>query len=274
MDIGRINTLRVDRFANHGAYLLDTEKQDVLLPGKYIPHGTNVGDKIDVFVYRDSEDRLIATTLKPMLQVEEFGFLKVKDVNKIGAFLDWGIEKDLLVPFREQVGKMVKGKSYLIYLFLDEKTHRLVATEKIKPHFEKHQISLEPGDQVDLLIGASTDLGIKVIVNNRYEGLLFHNEVFDDLMIGDRTSGYVKNVREDGKVDVSLQQQGMVNLEAGAQKILNLLAKDGFLPLTDKSDPDDIQMMLQMSKKNFKRSLGILYKQRLVKLEESGIRKL
>ncbi|MEM6829886.1 MAG: S1-like domain-containing RNA-binding protein [Bacteroidota bacterium] len=275
MIIGQINRLRIDRMTSPGAYLTDTDGNDVLLPSKYIPPRSKIGNNIEVFIYRDSEDRVIATTLTPFIKLNEFGFLKVKDVTKFGAFLDWGIEKDLLVPFREQIGKMVQGKSYLVYLYLDEQTQRLVATQKIKSYLEKEKVLLEEGAEVNLLIGETTELGTKVIIENKYEGLLFKNEVFEDLLIGDRVKGYVKKIREDKKIDVSLQKTGLENLEAGAQKIMDLLdEEDGFVNLSDKSSPEEIQFMLQMSKKNFKRSLGILYKKRLVLIENSGIRKL
>ncbi|MEP1097459.1 MAG: S1-like domain-containing RNA-binding protein [Cyclobacteriaceae bacterium] len=275
MIIGEKNRLTTMRFTPPGAYLEDEEGNDVLLPTKYIPENLKVDDPIDVFIYRDSEDRIIATTLKPHLYVNEFAFLKVKDVTRFGAFLDWGIEKDLLVPFREQIGEMQLGNSYLVYLYLDAKTERLAATQKVQSYFEKEDISLEEGEEVDLLIAEETDLGINVVVNNKYRGLIYANEIFTDILTGDRMKGYVKNIRPDNKIDISLRKIGMENLEAGAEKILSILSdSEGFLPLTDKSSPDEIQFHFQMSKKNFKRSLGILYKKKLVNLTKEGIRKL
>ncbi len=275
MVIGKVNRLKIVRLVPPGAVLSDEKDNEVLLPSKFVPANSRVGHNLEVFVYKDSEDRIVATTLTPYIQLGEFGYLKAKDVTKFGAFLDWGIEKDLLVPFREQIGKMVQGYSYLIYLYLDKETERLVATQKIKKHLQREPSSLEVGDKVDLLVGETTPLGIKVIVENRYEGLLFGNEVFKDLLIGDRIEGYINKIRPDGKLDVSLQKQGLENLEVGAKRIMELLEEgDGFVQLTDKSSPDDIQFMLQMSKKNFKRSLGMLYKKRLIMIEESGIRKL
>jgi predicted RNA-binding protein (virulence factor B family) len=275
MIIGEKNKLKVLRFTPPGAYLEDEDGNEVLLPTKYIPSELNVDDSISVFVYKDSEDRIIATTLDPFILVNEFGYLKVKDVNRFGAFLDWGIEKDLMVPFREQIGKMDRGQFYLVYLYIDPKTERLVATQKIQSHFEKENIILEQGEEVDLLIGETSELGINVIINNKYRGLIYRNEVFDDLLIGDRVKGYVKNLRPDNKIDISLQKSGFENLEDGANKILKALdEQDGFLALTDKCAPEEIQSLLQMSKKNFKRSIGILYKKRLVKLTKEGIKKL
>ncbi|MEP5611875.1 MAG: S1-like domain-containing RNA-binding protein [Cyclobacteriaceae bacterium] len=275
MIIGEKNRLMTMRFTSPGAYLEDEEGNDVLLPTKYIPEDLQVDDPIDVFIYRDSEDRIIATTLKPHVYVNEFAILKVKDVTRFGAFLDWGIEKDLLVPFREQIGEMELGHSYLVYLYLDPKTERLAATQKVQSYFEKEDILLEEGEEVDLLIAEETDLGINVVVNNRYRGLIYSNEVFTDILTGDRIKGYVKNVRPDNKIDISLRKVGMENLEVGAEKILAVLSdNEGFLAITDKSSPDEIQFHFQMSKKNFKRSLGILYKKRLVDLSKEGIKKL
>lgn len=275
MIIGKKNLLEILRFTPPGAYLGDEDGNDVLLPTKFIPANCEVGEDIEVFIYRDSEDRIIATTMEPHIQLGEFGYLKAKEVTRFGAFLDWGIEKDLLVPFREQIGEMVSGDSYLVHLYLDEKTDRLVGTQKIKSYFETWDIRLDEGEEVDLLIGKTTDLGINVVINNTYQGLIFDNEIFDDVLIGDRTKGYIKKIREDNKIDVSLQKAGLENLESGAEKIMKVLAaNEGSLPLTDKSSPDDIQFHLQMSKKNFKRSIGILYKKRLISLEKDGVKKL
>ena len=275
MIIGEKNTLEIMRFTSPGAYLSDDDGNEVLLPTKFIPQDCETREEIEVFIYKDSEDRIIATTLEPYIHLNEFGFLKAKEVTRFGAFLDWGIEKDLLVPFREQIGKMIQNDSYLIYLYLDPKTERLVGTQKIHSYFEKENILLDEGEEVDLLIGNTTDSGINVIINNKYQGLLFNNEIFDDLLIGDRVKGYVKKIREDKKIDVSLQRIGLENLESGAEKIMMALeSNDGFLPLSDKSSPSDIQFLLQMSKKNFKRSLGILYRKRFVELKNKGVRKL
>ncbi|WP_420315770.1 S1 RNA-binding domain-containing protein [Ekhidna sp.] len=270
MNIGEYHTLKVDRITDPGAYLTDDE-DDVLLPTKYIPNGTKVGDQLRVFVYRDSEDRIICTTQKPYSEVNQFAYLKVTDTSNVGAFLDWGIDKDLLVPFREQKGKLNRGQWCLVYVFLDEKTDRIAATAKIAKYYDD-DIQLEAGEEVDLLIANTTDLGLNVVVNNRHKGLIFESELFHDVLEGDRVKGFVKNVREDGKIDISLRKEGIENLEAGAQQILYELKKnEGFLSLHDKSDPDEIQSQLQMSKKNFKRSVGILYKKKLIKLEKSGI---
>lgn len=270
MNVGTYHTLEVDRITSPGAFLTDGET-DVLLPTKYIPIGTQEGDKLKVFVYRDSEDRIICTTQIPYAQVNEFAYLKVKDAGDVGAFLDWGIDKDLLVPFREQNNKLRRGQWCLVYLFLDEKTDRLAATAKVAKYF-KPDVTVEEGEEVDLLVANTTDLGLNVVINNSHRGLIYDSDLFHDVLEGDRIKGYIKALREDGKIDVSLRKEGLENLEIGAQQILDELKKnDGHLPLHDKSDPDEIQSLLQMSKKNFKRSVGILYKKKLVKLDEGSI---
>jgi len=270
MNIGQYQTLKVDRLTNPGAFLTDG-KEDVLLPTKFIPSNTQEGDEVKVFVYRDSEDRVICTTQKPFATINQFAYLKVKDTNRFGAFLDWGIDKDLLVPFREQKNKLKTGQWSLVYLFLDEKTDRVAATAKVAKYFDE-ETSLETGEEIDLLIANSTDLGVNVVINNRHKGLIYENDLFHDVLEGDRIKGFVKTVRPDGKVDVSLRKEGIENLELGAQQILDELTNgDGRLPLHDKSNPEDIQSMLQMSKKNFKRSVGILYKKRLIRMIDGGI---
>ncbi|NQZ78094.1 MAG: GntR family transcriptional regulator [Ekhidna sp.] len=271
MEIGIYHVLEVDRITDPGAYLTDGE-EDVLLPTKYIPSGTRKGDQLKVFVYRDSEDRIICTTQTPHATVDQFAFLKVIDTNNVGAFLDWGIDKDLLVPFREQNNKLKKGQWVLVYLFLDGRTDRLAATAKVAKHFSS-EISVAEGDEVDLLITNTTELGTNVVINNVHRGLIYSNDLFHDVLEGDKIKGFIKTLRPDGKIDVSLRKEGLENLERGAQQILDELKKsDGFLPLHDKSDPEDIQSALQMSKKNFKRSVGILYKKKLIHLVSEGIR--
>jgi len=270
MNIGHYHNLKVDRITQPGAYLTDGEA-DVLLLTKYIPQGTKEGHWLNVFVYRDSEGRIISTTLKPLAMVGEFAYLKVKDANDVGAFLEWGIEKDLLVPFREQKIKLKRGMWVLVYLYLDEKTDRIAATAKVTKYF-KEDVRLNEGDEVDLLITDTTDLGVNVVVENAYKGLIYENDLFHDVIEGDRIKGYVKSIRPDKKLDISLRKEGIENLEAGASQILRELKKnDGFLALHDKSDPGEIQTVLQMSKKNFKRSTGILYKKKLIRLVDRGI---
>lgn len=269
---GIFNLLTAKRIAPPGMYLVDDEDTEVLLPNKYIPEDMLIDDEINVFIFYDSEDRMTATTMKPKIELHQFAGLTVKDVTPFGAFMDWGLEKDLLVPFSEQDRRMQRGATYLIYLYFDETTDRLVGTSKVSKHLERDHVDLKQGDEVELLLGDATDLGIKVIVNNKHDGLLYHSEIFKNLQLGERRKGYVKTVRDDGKIDVSLEKQGYQNVEPNAQKILDKLkANGGFLPLHDKSSPDMIQMHLEMSKKTFKKAVGALYREKVIRLEGKGI---
>lgn len=275
IEIGKKQRLKVDRITAPGAFLTDEDGNDVLLPNRYLESNTKQGDTIEVFIYTDSEDRIIATTETPLALRDEFACLKVVDTTRFGAFLDWGLEKDLLVPFKQQAQKMQKGEWYLIYLYLDTSTNRLVATSKVNPMFNKDLSSLTEGEEVAILVGNETDLGIQVVVNNQYRGLIFFNEVHQDLMIGDQVKAYIKTIRQDGKLDISLQKTGISHMESGAAQILKILNEEGgYLEVTDKSSPEDIQYYFQLSKKAFKRSLGNLYKQRKVAIENAGIRLL
>ncbi|MEO9966604.1 MAG: S1-like domain-containing RNA-binding protein [Reichenbachiella sp.] len=272
IEIGRNNSLSITRLVPPGAVLKDDEENEVLLPNKYVPENAKEGDELNVFVYTDSEDRPVATTLVPKVMRSEFACLEVKDVNNIGAFMDMGLEKDLLVPFSEQQKNMRPGQWHMVYVYLDQITKRLAASAKIHHYIATENIPLEKDEQVDLIIGETTPIGTAVIVNNKYQGLVYENEVFEELLKGEKMIGFVKEVREDGKIDVSLRKIGLEQLEDGAAKILERLElNNGRLSIHDKSTPEEIQMMLQMSKKNFKRSLGILYKQKKVKLNDNGI---
>ncbi|MFK7952807.1 MAG: S1 RNA-binding domain-containing protein [Ekhidna sp.] len=276
MEIGQYHTLKILRITPPGAYLSygGEEDIDILLPTKYIPEKAKVDDFIEVFVYRDSEDRIICTTDHPHATTNQFAFLKVNDVSSVGAFLDWGIEKDILLPFREQKTRLNRGEWCLVYILLDEKTDRVFATTKLGKFYKNEEIELEVGEEVDLLIADETDLGVNVVINNEYRGLIYENDIFHDLLEGDKTVGYIKEVRPDNKIDVSLRKEGLENLELGARQIMGeLRSNEGFLPLHDKSSPEEIQSTLQMSKKNFKRSIGILYKKKLITIESEGIRK-
>lgn len=270
MELGKFNTLKANRRTDNGVYLIDDKNQEVLLPNKYA-EGVEEGDEISVFIYTDSEDRLVATTLTPLIQYYDFACLKVKDVNRYGAFLDWGLEKDLLVPFSEQKTRMEEGRWYVVFLYLDEQTNRLVASGKVEDFFERENITVAEGDEVDLLVYNKTDLGFNVVVNNMHTGLLHHSDVFRILSRGDKLKGYIKKIREDDKLDVVLQKPGASSIEPNAEKILNLLKEnEGFIGLTDKSSADEIASELEMSKKSFKKALGTLYKKKLVRLEEQG----
>jgi uncharacterized protein len=272
LHLGIKNTLKILRGTGVGMFLGDNEDNDVLLPKKYIPEGVIVGDDIEVFIYRDSEDRIIATTLEPKIQLNEFACLQVKSVTGIGAFLDWGLEKDLFVPFREQNKKMEVDKWYVVYLYLDENTDRLVASCKVNRFLEKENFDLKISQEVDILVFEETDLGLNAIINNRYKGLIYENEIFQRVKIGTRTKGYIKNLRDDNRIDLSLQKQGYENVEPNAQRILEKLkANEGFLDVTDKSDANYVMYQLEMSKKTFKKAVGALYRQRIIRIEDDGI---
>jgi predicted RNA-binding protein (virulence factor B family) len=272
LHLGVKNTLKILRGTSVGMFLGDDEENDVLLPKKYVPENAIVGDDIEVFIYKDSEDRIIATNLEPKIQLNEFACLQVKAVTAIGAFLDWGLEKDLFVPFREQNKKMEEGKWYAVYLYLDDETDRLVASCKVNRYFEKENIDLKIGQEVDLLIFEETDMGLNAVINNKYKGLIYENEIFQRVKVGSRTKGFIKNIREDKRIDLSLQKQGYESIEPNAERILNKLkSNNGFLDITDKSDANYVMYQLEMSKKTFKKAIGALYRQRIVRLEDDGI---
>lgn len=271
--LGQINQLTILRTTSVGMYLGDDEGNDVLLPLKYIHEDFAIGQEVDVFVYKDYEQRWVATTLKPFAQLHEFAFLKVRDVSDHGAFLEWGLEKDLFVPFKEQKQKMEAGRKYVVYIYIDEITNRLVASTKLNRFLNKKDFDISPGTLVDLMIFETTPLGYNAIINQQFKGLIYHSDIFQPIQIGQTLQGYVKLVREDGGIDLSLQAKGVKQLEEGAQDILNQLKKQGgFIPLHDKSSPEDIIHHLKMSKKNFKKSVGILFKDKKILLEPNGIR--
>ena len=275
VELGDYNELEIAREVDFGVYLT-SEDGDILLPTKYIPEGARVGDKVRVFIYRDSEDRMIATNLTPYATVGHFACLTCKDVTPFGAFLDWGLEKDLLVPLNNQKDKMQVGKKYCVYLYLDETTDRVVATSKIGKYLQNEHIQLTEGEEVQLMVAGYTDLGIKVIINDAYMGMLYRNEVFKDLRIGDTATGFVKLVRPDNKIDVTLRKPGAsqkTESDEASEKILRLLKQgSGWLPLSDSSTPEDIYKLLGMSKKTFKRAIGGLYKAGMITISEDSIR--
>jgi predicted RNA-binding protein (virulence factor B family) len=272
IEIGKYNTLKIDRDTQVGLFLTDG-KEDVLLPNKYVPKVFEIGDEIAVFVYLDHEQRPVATTLEPYILLNEFALLRVSYVNQVGAFMDWGMEKDILVPFKEQARPMEQGKRYLVYLFMDEKTNRLVASSKTNQFLSNEEITVEVGEEVDLIVSHITDLGINVVINEKHKGLLYKDEVYDEtIRTGDRKRGFIKNIRPDGKIDVALQKQGFEAVEPNAEKILDeLRANRGFLRLNDNSHPEDIKTVLKMSKKTFKKAIGVLYKQKLIEIKDDGI---
>lgn len=270
--IGQLNNLRVIKEVSFGLYLDGGEYGDILLPNKYVPKGAKVNDILDVFIYFDSEDKIIATTLRPHTQLGRCAFLKVIDVNSVGAFLDWGLDKDLLVPGPEQLHPMQKDKFYIVYVKQDNKG-RLIASSRLDHFLDKTPAYLKQGDEVNLLIAETTDLGNKVIINNSHWGLIHSGDIFQTLTYGKRMPGYIKTVREDGKIDVVIRKMGQDNIHELAARILSELnKKGGFLPLHDKSSPLDIKRALGESKKSFKSAIGHLYKLGKINIESHGIR--
>lgn len=271
--IGQMNNLRVIKIPSVGCYLDGGEHGEILIPRRYVPEGTKVDDYLDVFIYFDSEDRIIATTETPKLMLGEIAMLKVVSVTQSGAFMDWGLPKDIFVPFREQKQKMEVGKSYIVGLYIDHESDRLAASAKIEKFLDNTPPDYQVGEEVDLLVYNQTDLGYSVIVNNAHWGVVYQNEVFQYLSRGKRLKGYIKKVRDDEKIDIILQRPGYENIDKVSEDILERLEKNnGFLPLTDKSDPNDIYSLLRISKKVFKKAIGSLYKAKRISLEEKGIR--
>lgn len=274
MEVGKYNTLQILRGTSVGMYLGDEDGNDVLLPHKYIPENAQIGESIEVFIYRDSEDRLIATTLKPLILLNQFAILEVVAATQFGAFLDWGLEKDLFVPFKEQNHKLQKGQYVPVYLYLDEQTDRVVASAKVHKYFKNLDgVDLDEGQEVDLLVFEKTELGHNVVVNNLYKGLVYENETFRRLAWGDTTKGYVKLIRDEGKIDISLQPLGFLKtLEPNQKAILDKLQQSGgTLNLSDNSDPIEIQEVLEMSKKAFKKAIGVLYKDKKILIKSDSI---
>ena len=271
-EIGKYCTLTVDRIKPPGAFLINDNDDDILLPNKYIPDGTKVGDDLDVFIYLDGEERPVATTLRPCILLHDFALLKANYVSKIGAFMDWGLEKDLFIPFREQVKKIIEGHYYLVYMYSDHQTGRLVGSTKLNNFLDNSNHDLQIRDKVHLIIWNTSELGSKVIINKKHLGLIYSNEVFKNLTTGDQTSGFIKKIREDGKIDVSLEEISYKNIEPNAKKIVDLLKRNGgFLKLNDKSHPEKIKAELGISKKAFKKAVGSLYKKRLIRIDKKGI---
>jgi hypothetical protein len=258
---GKISTLKIIKRATFGLYLSDDSGEEVLLPNKYCTDEMKPEGEVDVFVYKDSEGRKVATTATPKI---------------LGAFMDWGLDKDLMVPFREQKVKLVEGRWYIVYLDMDQKTDRLYASNRIERFIQNDIITVKEGEEVGLLIWQKTDIGYNVIINNTHKGLIFDNEIFTTLRVGDKLQGFVKKIREDGKIDVAIQAAGYRKTnDANSERILKKLSENaGFLPFTDKSDPDEIYEQFGISKKAFKKSIGALYKQKAISLEKDGIRLL
>lgn len=272
LEIGKFNNLEVVREVDFGFYL-SSDKGDILIPRKYVPEGTKIGEILNVFIYTDSEDRLIATTLDPIAVVGEFAAMKVKDVTNFGAFLDWGIEKDLLVPDNEQHRKLYVGQTTVVRLCLDARTERVIGVGKLSPFLNKDFSQLEEGQLVNLMVYDETDLGYMVLIENQYSGMLYYNEVFEPLFIGDKRKGHIRKLRSDGKIDVRLNKAGVEGIDDSKTLILTKLeTSNGFLPFHDKSDSESIKEAFQMSKKVFKKAIGGLYKDGKIVILDDGIK--
>ncbi|EGV44797.1 GntR family transcriptional regulator [Bizionia argentinensis JUB59] len=270
--IGEYNTLEILRETEPGLFLEDDEGNEVLLPNRYVPKEFKIWDKLDVFVYLDNEERLVAVTDKPYIMRGEFAVLRCNAVTDHGAFLDWGMVKELFCPFREQAFSMKKGGWYLVYCFLDDESNRLVASSKTNQFLDNKELTVEQFQEVDLIVSHPSDIGMNVIVNKIHQGLIFTDDIFQDLSIGDRLKGFVKKIRPDNKLDIGLGKIGYRSIEPNADLIMKELDDHGgFLKLTDKSDPEAIKNALQMSKKSFKKAIGTLYKQKLIEIKDDGI---
>ncbi len=273
VQVGAINNLRVVKELNFGCYLDGGEHGEILIPRRYVPEDTMVDDFIDVFIYFDSEDRIIATTEEPKIKLGEIAMLQVVSVTSAGAFMDWGLPKDIFVPFKEQKQRMEVGKWYMVGLYIDYETNRLAASAKIDKFLDNTPPEYEVGQEVDLMIYNQTDLGYSAIVNNAHWGVLYENEVFRHLSRGKRLKGYIKKIREDDKIDLMLEKPGYGKVDDISKAILDKLEKsNGVLWLTDKSEPEEIYQLLGISKKVFKKAIGALYKAKLITLEENAIR--
>lgn len=267
--LGQHNTLDIERSSPHGLYLSDELGNEVLLPNKFVTDDMKIGDEAEVFIYKDAHDRLVATTEQPLLKVGQIALLEVFDVSNVGAFVDWGLEKHLLIPFSEQGRRLEAGDSALVFMYLDEDTHRLVGTTKITKHLDGDIHALEIGQAVDLVMWYPTQLGFTAIIENSYIGLVYHDDIYERIRTGEERVGYIKRIREDGKIDLSLRPFGYNKVNGEADKILEYLhAHDGSMPFTDKTSPDEIARVFKMSKKVFKKSLGLLYKQKRVVLHK------
>jgi uncharacterized protein len=272
LQLGLFNLLTVLRSTSVGLFLGDDEGNEVLLPNKYVTPGTLISDNVEVFIYTDSEDRPIATNLVPTIQLHQFEVLVCKDTSDYGAFLDWGLEKDVFVPYREQREKMKVGESYLVYLYVDERSNRLIASSKVNKFLSNDYLSVSENDEVDLIITDKSQLGYNVIINGVHSGLLYDNEVFKELYYGERTKGYVSKIREDKKIDVRLYKSGVKAIVDNAEFLLKKLDEtNGFLNLNDKSSAEEIYQRLHISKKQFKKAVGNLLKVGKVEITENGI---
>ena len=271
--LGDYNRLTIVKEVDFGIYLDGGDEGEILLPKRYVPENCKPGDGLEVFLYLDQDERLIATTQQPLAKVGEFACLEVAWVNQYGAFLNWGLMKDLFCPFHEQKQRMEIGNRYVVAVFIDEESYRIAASAKVEHFFATDFPPYQPGEKVDLLVWQTTDLGFKVIIDNAYPGLVYRSQVFKSIRIGDCLQGYIMGVRPDGKIDVSLQPHGRQQTTDFAETLLQYLKDhDGFCELGDKSDAQDIKHRFEVSKKVYKKAIGDLYRRRLITLEDAGIR--
>ncbi len=271
--IGRMNKLTVTRIQDYGAHLDGDGSGDILLPKRYVPENCRPGDEIEVFVFAEGPKRLRATTRKPYAQVGEFALLRVAANSSAGSFMEWGLPKDLLVPKKEQHGKMDAGRSYVVYVFLDEQNNRITASAKIDKFLDLQPPDYREGQEVELLIYDKTDLGYKAVVNNAHGGMIYKNEVFQELKPGRQIKGYIKKIRSDNKIDLRLQQQGYEKIDAVSRAILKTIKdRGGRIAVTDNSPPELLYSLFGVSKKTFKKAVGALYKKRLVTLDANGVK--
>ncbi|MBR3830843.1 MAG: GntR family transcriptional regulator [Muribaculaceae bacterium] len=272
LNIGKFNTLKVLKIVDFGIYLDGGNGISILLPVRYISKAVNIGDELDVFIYTDSEDRLIATTETPLTQVGKFSYLDVKSVNKVGAFLDWGLMKDLLVPFSEQRSRMKQGGSYLVYTYLDDTTKRVVASSKIEKFLGNTIPLYTKGTKVHCLIYDENDIGYKIIVENLHKGIIYKNQVYQNLEIGDEIDGFVKQIRDDNKIDVTINDIAVNRIDELAKRFHNFISiNGGSTSLGDKSSPEEIKAIMSCSKKDLKKAIGLLYKQHLITINNGII---
>jgi len=273
IEIGKYNQLQIFQKTEEGLLLKDSSEEEIVLPAKYCPDEFKIDDSLSVFVYLDPTEKKVATTLTPKIKLYEFALLQAAAITQVGAFLNWGLDKDLLVPFNEQKLEMLEGRWYVVYLDLDDK-NRLFASSKIDRQLQNINITVEKGDTVEIIIFQKTDLGYSVIINNEHKGLIYENEIFTSLNIGDKLTAYVKKIREDNHIDVSLQPIGYRNFNDNNSTLIykKLVSNNGSLAITDKSTPDEIKNMFGLSKKAFKKSIGALYKDRIITIEETGIK--
>ena len=275
IEIGQFHELEISRTVDFGVYLKAGDGTEVLLPNKYVPENYSIGDKMKVFIYHDSEERLVATTEKPLAVPGKIAYLKVKSVTRVGAFLDWGLPRDLFVPFREQQKKMQAGQSYAVYVYIDEKSNRITASSRIEQFLDNNEHNFKEGQEVDLIIYDKSPLGYKAVIDERWIGILYHSEIFRELENGARMKGYVFKIREDNKIDLSLHPPGYRKVDDIAVEILEQLKKyRNNVEISDKSSPELIYQLFGVSKKVFKRAVGLLYKKRLISIDDDGIRAL